>query len=388
MGIVLATFLSDFSHESVTSVLPLYLGTLGMGAAALGVIEGLADFLASISKLAGGIAGHHIKRKRPLAAFGYLVTSLATASLGLAHGLAALVSLRGVAWMSRGFRGPLRDHLLADAVEPTHYGRAYGLERAGDMFGAVAGPLAAILFVWAGIDFRTVILWSLVPGLCAAASMFFLTREVEPKEDPESGTLVAAPRPPFPRLFWPFLFGVLLFGLGDFSRTFLVLVASHSLGDAGGTLASGGVSVAVLLYAVHNLVSGGAAFPVGHLADRTSKLRILILGYTLGVGTNLLLATFGSQLPLLIVAIVLSGTYIAVEETLEKAVIASWLPRERRSLGLGYLACVNAVGDMVSSLYVGWLLQAGKPGVAFGLAAAVGGLGVLWLSVLTRNRAV
>src|SRR5262249_55154948 len=151
LGIVLATFFSDFSHESATAVLPLYLGSLGLGAAALGMIEGFADSLVSISKLAGGIAGHHIRRKRPLVSLGYLVTALATASLGLVHGLPALVSLRSLAWISRGFRSPIRDHLLADAVEPTHYGRAFGLERAGDMLGAVVGPLLATLLIWAGI---------------------------------------------------------------------------------------------------------------------------------------------------------------------------------------------------------------------------------------------
>jgi MFS family permease len=387
LGIVLATFFSDFSHETATSVLPLYLGTLGLGAAALGMIEGFADFLVSLSKLAGGVAGHHIQRKRPLVSLGYLVTSLATAGLGLAKGVAALVSLRSVAWISRGFRSPMRDHLLADAVEPTHYGRAFGLERAGDMLGAVAGPLMATLLIWAGIPFRTVILWTVVPGVLAAASMFFLTREVEPTRDPAIGAPSAVAKPPFPPTFWRFMIGVSLFGLGDFSRTFLVLLASYGLGESTRSAAAGAVSVAVLLYAMHNLISAVVAYPIGHIADRTSKVRVLILGYGLGVGTNVILAIFGGNLGWLIVAIVLSAIYIAVEETLEKAVLAGWLPTERRSLGLGYLACFNAVGDMVSSLYVGSLLQAGRPGVAFGLAAVAGGLGVLWLSVLTSSKA-
>jgi MFS family permease len=137
-----------------------------------------------------------------------------------------------------------------------------------------------------------------------------------------------------------------------------------------------------LLLTPHNLVSAAAAYPVGHLADRTSKAKVLMGGYALGVATNLLLATLAGGLTWLVVAIVLSGVYIAVEETLEKAVLAQWLPKSRRSLGLGYLAAFNAVGDMVSSLYVGWLLQAGRPGLAFGLAAIFGTLGVAWLVVI------
>jgi MFS family permease len=136
---------------------------------------------------------------------------------------------------------------------------------------------------------------------------------------------------------------------------------------------------------MHNLISAAVAYPVGHVADRTSKVRVLILGYALGAGTNLLLASFGDHLAWLVVAIILSAVYIAIEETLEKAVLAGWLPKERRSLGLGYLACFNAVGDMVSSVYVGALLQAGRPGLAFGLAAVAGALGVVWLCALART---
>ena len=384
LGIVLATFLSDFSHEMCTAVLPLYLATLGLGPAALGLIEGVADFLVSLSKLAGGVVGHRVRRKRPWASLGYLVTTVATGAIALVSGLAALVSLRSAAWIGRGFRGPLRDYLLADAVEPTHYGRAYGLERAGDMLGAVAGPLMAALLVWAGVEFRTVILWTLIPGLLAAVSMFFLTRERETAITAAPDGAVLQQRQPFPRAFWLFLVGVLLFGLGDFSRTFLIWLAAKGLGEDG-SHAAGAVSVAVLLYTLHNLVSAGAAYPVGRLGDRSSKLTILLWGYGLGVGTNALLALFSDSLGWLVAVVVLSGTYIAVEETLEKAVAAEMLPRELRSLGFGILACANAVGDMVSSLYVGFLLESQHPGWAFGIAAALGATGVLWLWLMGKR---
>lgn len=150
VAIVVATFFSDVSHEMATAVLPLYLATVGLGPAALGIIEGLADFLVSLSKLGGGVVGHHVVHKRPWVTLGYLITTLATGAIGLVESLTALVGLRAAAWVGRGFRGPLRDDLLADAVEPTHFGRVYGLERAGDMLGAVAGPLAATLACLAG----------------------------------------------------------------------------------------------------------------------------------------------------------------------------------------------------------------------------------------------
>jgi MFS family permease len=375
LGIVLATFFSDFAHEACTAVLPLYL--LGLGPAALGVVEGVADFLVSLSKLGGGVVGHRLRRKRPWAVLGYVVTAVCTAAIGLVHTLAAVLSLRTAAWVGRGFRGPLRDALLADEVERTHYGRAYGLERAGDMLGAVAGPLVAALLVAAALPIGHVILWGLAPGLVAAACMLFLTRErqVEPllgPGGPPPATFV------LPRRFWMYLVGVALFGMGDFSRTFLIWLAAVALG-ARPDAKNDSFYLAVLLYALHNLVSAAAAYGIGSWADRASKRRLLTAGYLLGAATSVLLAFQSGALAWLVGAMILSGIYIAAMETLEKATAAELLPREQRSLGFGVLAGVNAVGDMASSLYVGLLLQAGRPELAFGLAAAFAAAGAVWL---------
>ena len=137
----------------------------------------------------------------------------------------------------------------------------------------------------------------------------------------------------------------------------------------GGGAATSGTSVLhfaalpMLLYAMHNFVSALAAYPAGHIGDRRAKLPVLVAGYGLGVITNILLAISSGSIGLLVVVFLFSGTYIAIEETLEKATVADILPRESRSLGLGYLACGNAVGDMASSLYVGcWCKPAGRSG--------------------------
>jgi MFS family permease len=364
VGIVAATFFSDFSHELCTAVLPLYLGSLGLGAAALGLIEGVADFIVSLSKLAGGVAGHKLRRKQPYVVLGYLVTGLATSSMGFVHSVGGLLALRMGAWVGRGFRGPLRDFLLSEEVKQTHYGRAYGLERAGDMLGAVAGPLLAAALVWAGLSFSSIFLWALIPGLLAVASVLFLVRERVPDETAAPAGVPAAPKPAFPRAFW----------------LLLIWIAARSVGASGGA-----VPVAVLLYAGHNLLSAAAAYPVGRWADRRSKLRTLLGGYALGVATNVLLAFYSGSTGGVIVAIAMSALYIAVEEVVEKASVTQLLPRELRSLGLGILACGNAVGDMASSITVGWLLQKGEPALAFGLPAAAGALGVVWLAVLASR---
>jgi MFS family permease len=383
IGIVLATFFSDVGHEMATATLPMYLASIGLGAAALGVMEGFADLAFSLSKLAGGWVGHHTEKKRGLASLGYLVTAIGTVAIAFTQGLAALVSVRSAAWLGRGFRSPLRDFMLADEVGPTHFGRAYGIERAADMLGAVAGPLVAALLLWLGVDFRSVILVSLFPSLLAATAFFSMTRD---RLHPTTDTSPPAVRMALPQRFWIFTTGVALFGLGDFSRTFLILLAAAAFGEQVG--AAGAVSVAVLLYAAHNAVSTLAAYPAGWLGDRSSKLRVLVVGYGLGVVTNVLLAfSFGAR-GLLVGAIVLSGIYVAVEETLEKAVAAEMLPREQRSLGLGVLASANAVGDMLSSVGVGLLLAAGHPRTAFLVPATFGLAGTLWMAAFAWRRPI
>ncbi|GIW92358.1 MAG: MFS transporter [Pirellulaceae bacterium] len=382
IGIVTATFFSDFSHEMCTAVLPLYLMQAGLGPASLGLIEGVADFLVSLSKLGGGVLGHYVARKRPWVASGYLVTAVATAAMGLVRNTWSLLLLRSVAWIGRGYRSPMRDYLLSDAVDRQYYGRAYGLERAGDMLGAVAGPCVAAIFVLAGMSFQSIILITAVPGLIAAMAFWGLVREkvAEPKVVSKEKKEVAR----FPLRFWFFLGGVTLFGLGDFSRTFLILLAASAFGaDAGQSNAV--LSLAVVVYLAHNAISAVAAYPAGAWADRVPKIRVLLVGYILGVATNALLAGASGSWLGVVAAVALSGIYIAVEETVEKAAAAELLPRQLRNLGFGVLACANAVGDMVSSLLVGWLLAKGSPQWAFGVAAGFGAAGVVWISFLAMT---
>ena len=225
------------------------------------------------------------------------------------------------------------------------------------------------------------ILVSIIPSAISVISICFLTRDRETQVAPSQPSVPTPSVWHLPRRFWLFVAGVLLFGLGDFSRTFLIYLAVQHLGEHAG----GGLSVAVLLYTLHNGVSALAAYPAGQLGDRRSKLGMLCGGYGVGVVTNMLLGVFFGSLLWLVIAIVLSGCYIAIEETLEKAVAAEFLPRELRSLGLGILACANAVGDMGSSLYVGVLLGAGYPRLAFAAPAVVGWLGMMWMLVLLKR---
>lgn len=385
VGVVLATFFSDVGHEMATAVLPLYLATLGFGPAALGVIEGVADFAFSLSKLAGGAVGHLIARKRPLTALGYGVTAIGTAAMSLVSTATGVGALRVVAWMGRGFRGPLRDFLLSDEVEATHFGRAYGVERTADMLGAVMGPFIALVLLGLGAPIVVIIAVSVVPALGSVAAILGLTRDRLPTPAPDAPAGPAAVEPlhsaRLPRRFWLLVTGVLLFGLGDFSRTFLIFLVADAFG---GSTDKTALTAGVLAYTVHNAISGLAAFPAGRMGDRIAKWKVLVGGYALGVVTNFLLAGAASTHWGLALAVVLSGVYIAVEETIEKAAVAELLPRHQRSLGFGILASANAVGDMVSSVYVGALMSSGWASLAFTIAGSLGAVGAAWVLIVGR----
>src|SRR6201998_2927713 len=144
LGVGLTSLFSDWSHETATAILPAFLAAIGAGPAWLGAIEGLADGLSSFAKLAAGYYTDRLKRRKPLAVFGYAFTALATASIGIAtHAIQVLIG-RSAAWLGRGVRSPAKKALLAADVPAGAYGRAFGLERLMDTLGAIFGPLTAL----------------------------------------------------------------------------------------------------------------------------------------------------------------------------------------------------------------------------------------------------
>jgi MFS family permease len=380
LGVSLASLLSDISHELATAVLPAFLVSLGAGPAALGWIEGSADGLSAVAKLWGGVAADRVRRRKPLASVGYLVTAVGTAGIGLCTAAWQVLFCRVAAWIGRGSRSPARDVLMAEGAPKEAHGRAFGMERAGDAAGAVMGPLLAMLLLARGMAPRHLMFVSLLPGFLAFLSIAWLVAERThvPRRDRFSlrAELAGTGRP-----FRRYLVGILVFGAGDFSRTLLILYATQHLT---GTLFSlRGAAAAVALYVLHNATSAGAAFPIGALADRVGHRRVIVGGYVLAAVTTLAFALAPPTPSWLLLLFVCSGVYIASEEVAEKSYAATLLPADRRGAGMGLLAATNGVGDMVSSALVGslWAL-APVPAWGFGAAAALQALGALMIAFM------
>ena len=383
LGVSAASLFSDVSHELATAVLPAFLVALGAGPAALGWIEGGADGLSAVAKLWGGMATDRVRRRKPLASIGYLVTAAGTAAIGVCGAAWQVGVCRIVAWIGRGSRTPARDVLMAEGSPPEAHGRAFGMERAGDAGGAVLGPLLAVLLLAEGVAPKHLMFVSLVPGSLAFLSIAWLV--VERAHEPRRASFrLGAELAGTGRSFHRYLLGILVFGAGDFSRTLLILYATQHM--AGALFSLRGATAAVALYVLHNAVSAGAAFPIGALADRVGHRRVIVGGYALAAATTLSFALAAPTPWRLLVLFVCSGIYIASEEVAEKAYAATLLPADRRGAGMGLLAATNGAGDMVSSALVGSLWAAvADPAWGFAAAAGLQALGAVVIAFTGRE---
>lgn len=375
LGIGLGSLLSDTGHEMATAALPGFLRSIAAPAAALGAIEGVADAALSASKVAGGIIADRpgVERKN-VTAGGYAATAVGHGAFGLATVWPVVAAARAVSWIARGGKAPARDSLLAGSVEPDQLGRAFGVERAMDSLGAVAGPLLAAPLLVA-VGYRWLFAISVIPGLCAAIAVLALVRE-GPRIVHASVELAAPIRTllrtagPFRRL----LAGVGLYGLGNFSATLLILRATQLLHDHGYSNTDA-AAVGVLLYAGHNAANAAIAYPAGAVADRIGRRRILVAGVAL-FGVACVAFAFGSAdvvvLAMLFAAV---GASTALVETGEGAHAAELLDPAIRGRGFGLLGLVDGIGDLVSSVVVGVLFTVTSPAWGFAYAAGLSAAG-------------
>ena len=368
LGIGLASLFSDWSHEIATTVMPAFLATMGVAAFWLGLIEGVSDGLSSFAKMASGYYTDRLRRRKPIAVAGYVVTALGTASFGLATAAWHVLLARAFAWLGRGVRTPVRKALLAGSVTRETYGRAFGFERMMDTVGAIVGPATAMLLLpLFHHHYPWVFAATLIPGLTAAGLIAFAVREEErkPVAHISFGESLRMLPPPFRK----FLIAVGLFGAGDFAHTFLILLATQKLAPTlGAPLAA---TVAAGFYVLHNVFYAGFAFIAGWFADRVHKGSLLAAGYALAALMALGIVFLPLTVWTLACIFILAGVYVGIEETLEDSLCAELVGEEHHGMAFGTLATVNGAGDFLSSVVVGLLWSAFGTQVAFAYCATL-----------------
>lgn len=368
VGVGLASLFSDWSHEIATTVMPAFLATMGVAAAWLGLIEGVADGVSSVVKLASGYYTDRLQRRKPIAVAGYVITALGTAAFGLATSAWHVLLARSTAWLGRGVRTPVRKALLAAAVTSDTYGRAFGFERMLDTIGAIIGPITALVLLQAlNRDYTTLFALTLIPGLIAAGLIAFLVKEKARAPVPHIS--FGASLRALPTRFRRFLVAVGLFGMGDFAHTLLILLAVQSLTP---TLGAGhAAAVAAALYVLHNIVYAGCSMLAGWFADRVEKRYLLAAGYYLAALMALAIIVLPLNVGTLAAVFALGGLYVAIEETLEDSLCAELVSGQQHGVAFGTLATVNGIGDFASSVIVGVLWTAFGAPVAFGYSAVL-----------------
>ncbi len=376
-GMTATSFLADVGYEMVTAVLPGFLTAIGVAAAALGWIEGLADGGSSFVKLGAGWYSDRIGHRKRTVALGYFLSGTALSLFALAVSWPMILLGRLIAWFGKGIRGPLRDALLSESVDPASRGKAFGFHRAGDTLGAVLGPLLGAILLGVlpaaspDLPFRYIFVFSAVPGLLAVATFLVTVREA--RRPPRPGHTFWASLSELPKPYLRFLIGVGIFGMGDFSHALLILAASQMLAPVYGPVRA--AQIGALLYVVRNLTYAAAAYPFGALGDRVNKRKLLALGYLIGVLTALGVAWMyvsGSTGWWAFLAVFsLAGVYIGAEDTLEGAIPADLTGPEMRGGAYGLMGAVNGVGDLTASVLVGTLWTLTTPAIAFSAAAAL-----------------
>ncbi|HUQ83805.1 MAG TPA: MFS transporter [Gemmatimonadaceae bacterium] len=373
------SLLTDASSEIIYPLLPIFLTTvLGAGAAAVGAIEGAAETTSALLKLASGWWSDRVSRRKPLVVAGYSLASIARPLVAVAQSATHVLLIRLTDRVGKGIRGAPRDALIAESVDPSIRGRAFGFHRSADHAGAVIGPLIAFaLLQWWHVGLRSVFLLAAIPGLLSVVVLVLGVRETA--RDVAPVTPPTGPRPPLRgvalgRQFWTFLASVFLFTLGNSTDAFLILRANQL-----------GVSVALVpvLWAALHVVKSAASIPGGALSDRIGRKPLIVAGWALYA---LVYFAFGrATVAWHVWALFLTyGVFFGLTEGTERAMVADLVGRQRRGTAFGWYNLAIGIGALPASLLFGLIWERVSPTAAFDVGAVLAVLASVLLLVAVR----
>ena len=354
----------DISSEMIHSLLPVFLvTTLGASVALVGVIEGVSEASASITKVFSGWLSDRLGNRKLLAVLGYGLGAVSKPFFPLAVTPFEVLGARFADRIGKGVRGAPRDALVADITEPGTRGAAFGLRQSLDTIGAFMGPVIAILLMLAlAGNIRAVFAWAVVPGVIAVLLLVFGVEE--PKKHGEA----RAARSPIRwsevramgRPFWSVVAVGVVFTMARFSEAFLVLRAQ----DVGLTMA---LVPAVMI--VMNVVYAAVAAPVGALSDHLDRRMLLVLGLGVLVLADLALA-FATSIGVVLIGVLLWGLHMGMTQGLLAALIADTAPARLRGTAFGVFNLATGVALLAASSLAGGLWSLAGPQAAF-LSGAV-----------------
>lgn len=369
----LVSFFADISSEMVYPLIPLYLtASFGATPVLVGIIEGIAESMASLLKVFSGYISDKYNRKKPLAFFGYASGLLYKLALLFASSWIGILGARVIDRFGKGIRTAPRDVMVSESADKDHMGKAFGIHKAMDMAGSAIGTLLAfILLTQIGEgSYKTIFAVSILPVLFALFMFIFIKekqgmREIKPREH-----------------FWKnikqlngnlklYLLVAFVFTLGNSSNTFLLLKA-NAIGFS--------TTDVILLYFLYNLVTALLAIPFGKRSDRVGRKRILIAGYLTFAAVYLGFALVTSKW-MLVAVFILYGFYTAMVTGVERAFIAEIAPQHLKGTMLGLHSTLVGIALLPASVIAGALWTTIGSFAPFALGALLSLIAALLLGV-------
>ena len=343
----LTSLLMDTSSELIHGLLPVFLVvTLGASATALGVVEGIAEATAQITRVFSGWLSDVLGRRKALTVAGYGLAAVTKPLFPLANSIGLVLLARFLDRVGKGIRGAPRDALVADLTPADKRGAAFGLRQSLDTVGATLGPAAAIgLMYLFNDDIRTVLWFAVIPAVLAVIVLMVGVKEPAHAEAKARAPLHAREIKELGSAYWRVIVAGAVFTLARFSEAFLIIRAR----DQGLALAWAPAVIAVM-----SLVYAASAYPAGRLQDRIGARPLLLCGLLVLIAADLVLA-FGSTLVAIFLGIGLWGLHMGLTQGVLAALISATAPDRLRGTGFGLFGLITGLASLLASVLAGLL---------------------------------
>lgn len=371
-----ASLFMDMSSELVHALLPLLMvNVLGASVATVGIIEGIAEATASITKLFSGVISDRWRQRKSLLLLGYGLAALTKPVFPLAGSLSWIMAARFLDRVGKGIRGAPRDALVADVTPPESRGAAYGLRQSLDSVGAFLGPLLAIALMLVLAEQIQLALWvAVVPALVTVLILAIWVKEPQQAQTSHAPPLRWQDVRQLPPAFW-WVIGIgAVFTLARFSEAFLILRAQ----DTGFELAW----VPAVMIAM-NLVYAGGAYPAGKLADRLDVMHLLLVGLLVLVAADVVLA-LSTSVWMTLAGALCWGAHMALSQGLLNKLVADAAPAQLRGSAFGFFNLVSGLALLLASAIAGAMWTWGGASATFWLGAIFAGIAAAGLIVFPR----
>jgi MFS family permease len=347
----------DISSEMIHALLPIYLVTmLGTSTLTVGVIEGIAEATANITKIFSGALSDWLGNRKLLTTIGYGLAAFTKPVFPLAPTVGWVVAARFVDRIGKGVRDAPRDALVADLAPAELRGASFGLRQALDTVGAFIGPLAAIvLMTLSAGNFRFVFWIAVLPAFVALAVMVLAVKEPGRREAGARPRLRLADIRRLSGRFWVTAAIATVLTLARFSEAFLIL-RSQNVGLT--------VALAPVVMVVMNIVYALAAYPAGALSDRAGRGGLLAIGIGCLIVADFILA-LGSTITLVMTGVVFWGLHMALTQGIFASLVADTAPEDLRGTAFGVFNFAGGIAMLAASILAGGLWDAFGPTATF-----------------------